>query len=352
MRAYHAATMTQLHSDICDSLIFGTQDELDIVTSVDVQIHDTIGMADSMVWDFNLKQMWVTKSRWSMLARQYIDPEELEAWIIKCKTMLGLTKRGIAVMRTNVVKARGGAATGHKNKESRRWGSCMLAISYKALPKPTITLISRTSYLGYLGALDMSVAWVCAKYLAKEMGVKVEDFSFVWINTAAQWHNFKSLAYMLNHPDPDRAIEARRLLTAEPEDLTREEKRQILSAPGLRLSRKWLRKVVMDDKTGRTYGDMSYNTFRRIIRRFHTEVYGEEYGKQFEGWNYYKVGPKAGEQKEFFGVYKLLPSCPVDSLDFTPIGMPMSRKIGEPFVEPEDEELEDDDLADCPNCCS
>ena len=35
----------------------------------------------------------------------------------------------------------------------------MLTFSYKALPQPHITMHSRTSYLGYLGALDMSVGW-------------------------------------------------------------------------------------------------------------------------------------------------------------------------------------------------
>src|SRR5690606_36243417 len=101
--------------------------------------------------------------------------------------------------------------------------------------------------------------------------------------------------------------------------------REILDHPAIKLSRKWLQKVIREDATGRTYGDFSYNTFRRIVRRFHTEVYGEEYARQFEGWSHYKQGPKLGEQKEFFKLYGLLPSVKVDSLDFAPIGMPLSR---------------------------
>ena len=49
----------------------------------------------------------------------------------------------------------------------------MIAISYKAQPRPQITLYSRTSYLGYIGALDLSVAWMCGKYIATALGIDV-----------------------------------------------------------------------------------------------------------------------------------------------------------------------------------
>lgn len=341
MRTYHAPTLTQLHADLCDSLMFAKADELDVISSVDVQIHDVIAKADSMAWDFDMKSMWLTKSRWTMMARQYIDPEELEAWIGQCTGRIGIKGRGNAAMRTKTVKARGGEVTGHTNKVSRRWGSCMLSISYKAQPRPTITLVSRTSYLGYIGALDLTVAWMCARYLAKEMGIGVEDISFIWMNSAVQWHNFKSLAYMLNHTDPELAETYRRLLTGDNDELSNSDKRTILNAPAIKLSRKWLRSVVLDDRKGRTYGDMNYNTFRRIVRRYHTEVLGYEKAKEFEGWSYHKKGDKVGEQKEFFKAYLLLPSTKVDSLDFSAIGMPLSRSYGEPFVESEEDDSDD-----------
>lgn len=343
MRLYSGATMTELHQTLCDSLIWAKPSELDMITSVDVQIHDVIAEAESMAWEFDMKSMWLTKSRWSMMVRQYIDPEELQAWINQCTGKIGTRGRGIAVMRTKTVKPRGGAATGHTNKETRRWGSCMLAISYKAQPRPQITLYSRTSYLGYIGALDLTVAWVCGRYLAKAMGIKVEDIAFVWMNQAIQWHNFKSLAYMLNNPDREMANRYRRLLTAKSDELGVEDKRAILSHPALKLSRKWLRKVVMEDEQGRTYGDMNYNTFRRIVRRFHTEVHGENYAKQFEGWSYYKKGPKEGEQKEYFKFYPLLPSVRADTLDFAPIGMPLAGGYGVEYTGDNMEEDDDDE---------
>lgn len=343
MRTYSAATLTELHDEMCRSLIHATEDELDVISTVDVQIHDVIAEAKSMDWEFDLKSMWLTKSRWSMMVRQYIDPEELEAWIGQCTAKIGTRGRGIAVLRTKTVKPRGGAATGHTNKETRRWGSCMLNISYKAKPRPQITLHSRTSYLGYIGALDLTVAWMVARYLAKEMKIDVKDIAFVWQIEAIQWHNFKSLAYMLNHPDEERRDQYRSILMDSGKEMPKELKRMVINSPAMKLSRKWLQKVIKEDREGRTYGDMTYNTFRRIVRRYHTEVHGEEYAKQFEGWSYYKKGPKEGEQKEFFKFYPLLPSTMADSLDFSPLGMPITRNYGEPFVGGGMEDDDDDD---------
>lgn len=323
MHTFHEPTMTELHTAMCGSLIQATKEELDLITSVDVQKHNVIAEADSMSWDFNLKSMWLTPSRWTMMIRQYLDPEEFEAWMETVTTKIGLKGRGIAVMRTKIVKPRGGAATGHTNKETRRWGSCMLAISYKAKPAPQITLYSRTSYLGYIGALDLSVAWMIGRYLATAMGVPVESFKFVWMNEAIQWHNFKSLAFMLNNDDPVLREAFRRLLIKPKKKLSDKELLLLETAPAIMLSRKWLRKMMASDAAGETYGDMSYNTYRRIRRRWHTEVLGYDRAKDFEGWSYYKQGPKEGEEKEFFKAYNPLPSCPIDTLDFRQIGLPL-----------------------------
>jgi hypothetical protein len=324
VHTYHEPTMTLLHNRLCESLITAKPEELDLITSVDVQKHNVLAVADSMSWDFDLKSMWLTPSRWTMMIRQYLDPEEFQAWLETVTTKIGTKGRGIAVMRTKLVKPRGGAATGHTNKETRRWGSCMLAISYKAKPTPQITLYSRTSYLGYIGALDLSVAWMVGRYLATAMGVPVESFKFVWMNEAIQWHNFKSLAYMLNNDDPELRKAFRRLLIKPEKKLKKAELQLLHGAPAINLSRKWLRKMMLSDSNGETYGDMTYNTYRRIRRRWHTEVLGYERAQEFEGWSYYKQGPKTGEKKEFFKAYQPLPNCLISGLDFRGIGLPLA----------------------------
>jgi hypothetical protein len=316
VRTFQAATLTELHDLMCRTLIEAPKSDLDVISTVDVQIHDVIGQADSMDWEFDLKDMWLTKSRWTMMVNQYIDPEEFQAWLNQITSKIGTKGRGICVMRTKTVKARGGEATGHTNKETRRWGSCMLALSYKAVPTPTITLHSRTSYLGYIGALDLTVAWMAAKTLADAMGVDVKTFKFIWMNEAIQWHNFKSLAFLLNHPDEKRRKAYRRLMIKPLKKLKPKEIAQLEASPALTLSRKWLAKVIKEDKDGVTYGDMTYNTYRRIRRRWHTEVHGLEYAEQFEGWSRWKAGEKKGKKKEFFKAYKPLPSTPASTLAF------------------------------------
>ena len=343
MKTFKAKTMTELHDKMCTFLIEAPADELDVISTVDVQRHNILAEAESMSWDFDMKDMWLTPSRWSMMVNQYLDPEELEAWINRCTAKIGRKGRGIAVMRTKTVAARGGAATGHTNKETRRWGSCMLALSYKALPRPQITLYSRTSYLGYIGALDLTVAWMAGQYLAKAMGMKVEDISFVWMNEAIQWHNFKSAAFLLNHPDKKRRKAYRRLVLKKEKKLTSDELRTIADSPALRLTRKWFAKVIQEDKDGRTYGDMTYNTFRRIVRRYHTEVHGYEYALQFEGWSYHKRGEKQGEQKEFFKAYKPLPSKTNYQLDFSVLEKKGAKLEGVEFVGDDNEDEDDDE---------
>lgn len=339
MRAFRADTLTQLHNQLCYNIVEAPPEKLDVISTVDVQIHNVIAEARSMEWEFDLKNMWLTPSRWSMMSRQYIDPDEFDAWLAQCAGKIGTKGRGIAVMRTKVVKPRGGPAQG--NKETRRWGSCMLAISYKAKPRPQITLYSRTSYLGYLAALDLSVAWMCARYLAQAMGIKVEDISFVWMNEATQYHNFKSLAYLLNHPDEEMREDYRAIILSS--KMRKSQKARLDNSPALQLSRRWMQRLQKLDGEQATLGDMNYNTYRRIRRRYHTEVMGYEYAQQFEGWSYYKKGPKEGEKKEFFKAYQPLPSTPIEKLDFKPIGRPLTGVAPVDYSGDDDYQDEEDD---------
>lgn len=341
MKTYHAPTLTELHDQMCRHIVNASADELDVITTVDVQIHNVIAEADSMAWEFDLKNMWLTPARWTMMCNQYIDPDELKIWLEKCSTKIGTKGRGIGMMRTRTVAARGGPAQG--NKETRRWGSCMLAISYKAKPRPQITLYSRTSYLGYLGAMDLSVAWMCGRYLAQAMGIKVEDISFVWMNEAIQYHNFKSMAYLLNHPDKKERKRYRRLILGKEKKFKPGDAEALEASPALRLTRKWMQSTLQLDKDGKTLGDMSYNTYRRIRRRFHTEVMGLEYAKRFEGWSVYKTGDKKGENKEFFKAYGELPHTPIQKLDFSRIGLPLTGVTPVDYDGGDDENDEEDE---------
>lgn len=344
VHGFQAKTLTELHDKLCRYLVHASVEELDVVSTVDVQLHNVVAGADSMEWDFDLKNLWLTPQRWTMMVRQYVPRDAFIEWIEKCTKYIGVNGRGIAMLRTNEVKARGGEEFG--NKQSRRWGSCMLAISYKAQPHPQITLYSRTSYLGYLSGLDLSVAWMCGKYLAAEIGLEMKDIRFVWMNESMQYHNFKSMAYLLNHPDPTLRRQYRRWLRFSETKLKElGDWDYVNSRPALKLSRSWLQRLILDDINGKTLGDMNYNTYRRIRRRYHTEVLGYEKAQEFEGWSYWKKGPKTGEQKEFFRAYQPLASKKIADLDFTPIHLPFSPgNYGAPLLVTSSEtDLDEDD---------
>lgn len=313
---YSAETLTGLHTKMCLDLAYSPPERLDTISLIDVSKHNVIATADSLQWDFDLKNLWLTKSRWSMMVKQYLDPDSLKAWLGQCMK-IGPKGRGQATLRTNLVRSEGGAVNGMTNRERRRWGSCMLAVVYKALPTPTITLHSRTSYLGYLSALDLTVAQKLGAYVGDMVGLDVDQIGFVWQIDSVQFHSFKSLAYLLSNPDNDIRRTGRRVLIKPASQLDEEELKK-LDAPAIRGARVWLNKVRREDAAGVTYGQMNYNTYRRIRRRWHTEVFGYEHAQTFEG---VKI-KKDGTEGEFFKAYYPLPSTPASTLDFVRLGLP------------------------------
>lgn len=328
VHAFTFKTLSGLHTGLTERLVNAPKGKLDLITSVDVQLHNTISYAESMAWEFDLKNLWLTPSRWTKMIREYVADIDgstgkpmssaiaLEEWIEKASS-IGTKKRGIAVFRTNLVTPKGGAHIHKNSKMVRKWGSCMLALSYKAKPAPQVTLYSRTSYLGYLSALDLSVAWVAARHIANQVGIGVEDIAFVWSNENLQFHHFKSLAYLLNHEDEEKRSYYRDVILARPgayEELCPPEK---ALPPALKGSRKWMQNLLKQDDEEVMYGQMSYNTYRRVRRRFHTEVLSYNYALRFAGSEHDKYGNDASHCR----AYKPLPHTYAADLDFSRIGI-------------------------------
>lgn len=292
LHAYKFPTVTRLHDRLTHKLTFAKKDELDFYSTVDVHLCNLMARAESFQWEFDLKDLWLTSARWSTLARQYINPHALDQWLDLIEdrmTSRGTKARGMALMRTNQVKPRT-----KQKKVSRRWGSCMLAVSFRRIPEPQITLYSRTSYMGYLAPLDITVAHTCAQLISERIGIPVEEMSFVWMMEDAQY-SFKSLAYLMGNPEISPALEKVTLdgMGDQP--------------PGLYLSAKWYEVFRKEDEVGKKYGDMTWGACRRVRRRWHTEVFGYDYGEQFEG------GRLSDSQSRR---YQPLPSVPSHTLDF------------------------------------
>lgn len=284
-----------MHEHMCKRLMFGTKKGMhwDWSYGTEVGLHNVSLGARSFDWNFDLKRLWMPKTRWTMMVRQYIDPDALEDWRAKVADRLVGRGRGIAVLRTRTVQGRG---TGKGVR--RRWGSCMLAMSYRTNPVPTVTLHSRTTYFGYLAAMDITVANGLAWEACNITGIHPQDMQFVWNLELAQFHGFRSLAWPLGNP----TIRARM-----DQDMERRTSISATVQPGYRKALDGYERILKSDRAGKLYGDEAFSSFARVRRRFHTEAYGMEYGRQFEGGSLNRGG---------HGPFAPLPSVPVSTLDF------------------------------------
>lgn len=286
---------TNLHDQMCETLMFGgTVGQRDWAHGTEVGLHNVTAGARSFDWDFDLKRLWIPPSRWTMMVRQYLDKGDLDDCLAKVADRLVGRGRGIAVLRTRTVQGRG---TGRNVR--RRWGSCMLNLSYRSNPRPTVSLHSRTTYFGYLAALDISVAHVFARQCGAITGIDPAEMQFVWSLDLAQFHGFRSLAWALGDPgirsQMDEDVDNRMQWSPRVAEGNQ---------PGYRKALDGYARILNCDRPGKLYGDEKFSSFNRVRRRFHTEVFGVDYADQFSGGARH-VGP-----------FSPLPSVHSDTLTF------------------------------------
>lgn len=307
LNAYEYATATELHEAVCTKLMFGTEYGVDYdwTHGTEVGLHNVVLGARSFDWEFDLKRLWLGESRWNTMVRQYLDPDAVDHWKHMVADRLKGAGRGIAVLRTNNVQGRG-----EGRNVRRRWGSCMLSFSFRSNPIPTITLHSRTTYFGYLAAMDMTVAHVLASEASEITGIPVEDMQFVWNLELAQFHGFRSLAWALGNPDikarMDRDVPNRLEFPTSYKAAAAKG-----TAVGYRKALDGYARLLKSDMNNVLYGDESFSSFCRVRRRFHAEVMGGEYAARFNGGNL------RGKPVYAFGP---LPSKDIWDLDLSPLG--------------------------------
>lgn len=306
INAYHFSNPVEAHDAMCEQLVWGDTPgrDYDWTHGTEVGIHNVSIHCDSIGYDYNLKNLWVPPSRWTMMVRQYIDPGAFQDCMAKIEERMsgpkynGSKGRGIAVLRTRLVQGKG---TGRGVR--RRWGSCMLNLSYRNTPVPTVTLNSRTTYFGYLAMVDVTVARTFAQYCADITGRALEDIQFVWHLDLAQFHGFRSLAWMLGQDDVRADMDSNL-----PDRLSFPSRRGPGNQVGYRKALDGYARIKKSDDAGVLYGDESFSSFARVRRRFHTEVFGPEYAAQFAGGT-----RNRGGKAEF----DPLPDLWVSKLDFS-----------------------------------
>lgn len=287
---------TTMHEKMVRRLMMGERfgKDFDWTHGTEVGLHNVVLGVESFDWEYDLKRLWMPRSRWTMMVRQYIDPDDLADWKAKIDDRLKRRGRGIAVLRTRTVQGKG---TGRGVR--RRWGSCMLSVSFRSNPVPTLHLHSRTTYFGYLAAMDLTVAHALACEAGNIVGIHPADMNFIWTLDLAQFHGFRSLAWPLSDPELKAQMDA---------DV---DQRLSISAkvrPGYRKALDGYERILKSDRADKLYGDEAFSSFARVRRRFHTEIMGVEYGDQFTGGSLNRGG---------HGPFPPLPSLHTDTLDLS-----------------------------------
>lgn len=296
----HATDMTQLWTRANDSIIWARREDLSYWSSLDSMISDCVGLADQAVFDIDIgRDLWVTPSRWNTLTRQYVDPERLYNWLESIKD-ISTYKRGIPAMNMQDVARTVVKSNARANR--RKHGGCMRMVTYRAFPQPTVTLFSRTSYLGYIGGLDMLLAYKLVE-LACEMigeGLDPSQFQFRWVCDTWQFHGFKSLAYLFS-TGQDRMMRMSEKQWAANVGKSFQGHRiyPLEEMPTWQLIRYWWKRIQKQDADGKLYAAMLYGAEKRIRRRYHAqtgveqdpflgEFYHEKKGKTYKDMKAYK----------------------------------------------------------------
>lgn len=151
--------------------------------------------------------------------------------------------------------------------------------------------------MGYLSVLDLSTAWHLARLVGEALGVDHRTFKFVWFLESAQFHGFRTLAFPLGDPD-----EYERFLTRPcgPE------------YPAMHNAHKHHSKFATQDAEGLLYSGMPFTSYRRVRKRWHSEMEGAEFAEQFADHDTGKSDHRA---------YKPLPATHVTELTFDAIGL-------------------------------
>lgn len=244
-------------------ILWARREQLGYFSSLDTMLMDVMVLADTCEFNMNIgKDLWVTPTRWSTLVRQYVDPIRLFEFLEGVK-QISTYNRGIVAMMMKDVQRTVVASNARANR--RKWGGCMRVLTYRAFPDPTITLFSRTSYWGYIGGLDMLLAHKIAAMACDMLtadGLELRDMKFRWVLDTAQFHGFKSMAYIFES-DQDKLMRVKDW----PEDRLGPEE----DYPTWKLVRNWWRRLHKQDLEGKPYAEMKYGAEKRIRRRYHAQ---------------------------------------------------------------------------------
>lgn len=271
----------------------GSDGILDWKGSSETYSYSNLLRAESMSYAFDVgTDLSLNRSRFTTLQRAYLHPFDFEGFMARA-TKIGARggTAGRGVLTTMTVRQKEGKKGRYAN------GPCIMGYGFRGGhrgPQPTITMHSRTSYLTYMGGMDLALCAVIARYVGEAIDIPPEDFAFEWHADSLCTHNYKQIPMsMVHHRD---LIGKRKTYPSD-------------NHPSLKLLRReW---DIMLDKIDTRLEDEKWGARRRVWRR-----YREREGLMEGG----------------------VPSCPVESLTLDALFAYKNPAPIEPDMEYEDEE--------------
>jgi hypothetical protein len=164
----------------------------DAERGIQSSLFDVTLLSDTCEYELDVgREIWFTKSRWTRLLNDYVDPVELRPFVKLAKHIHSgeAAADNTCNMRFKI------PVRGHKVHE---WGGCLMAAAFRPAykrRKSEIIFFSRASYVGYVGMLDAAIA----RALAAEIAAPGQ-ISFRWHIASMQVHCFKILGFVLSDP--------------------------------------------------------------------------------------------------------------------------------------------------------
>lgn len=203
-REVHAPDLTRMmHAAIRAHINSPTPD---VVMNIETHLFNVLLHAKSCVYALDVgKELWLNRQRWSRLIKEYLALETWERFqyqaveILRGDARLGATANMLFRDPDRYAK-------------KHRWGGCLMGATFRGDGKKsglaTLTFFSRTTYIGYMGLMDVAIAAVMAREIAA-LAVKggnsavrsAGDIEFRWHISSSQLHCFKTLPFIYSQPD-------------------------------------------------------------------------------------------------------------------------------------------------------
>lgn len=253
MRTKNYKDLTALWHGEAESLVVATRKEIDFVSGLDVIRYDNLVGCDSMAYKFDLgRDLWLNRSRFTVLQREYLDLAQLESFLDRCEEIgLGGVKHGAITsmpFRAQQLRAK-----------KHRWGGCMSSLCFRmsADKQPVLILQSRVTYITYMGGADLALCYVIAREIGNRIGIPVENFAFRWSCASHQAHSFKGIPYLF------RAGLWPLIVDEEARDQYPD-----AEYPALKLIRKWAEQIIGKHEAGISLDVEKYGPLKRVRRRY------------------------------------------------------------------------------------